>query len=74
VWLQLHLVPGSASATPGGGTVTRFGVPNVAAERDRLAALGVAVEPVQHVPSAVDYFDFTDLDGNRLSLYSLLDG
>jgi hypothetical protein len=28
--------------------------------------------PLEHVPGAVDYFDFADLDGNQLSVYSLL--
>ena len=50
--------------------MTRFGVADAGAERTRLARLGVAVGPLEHVPGAVDYFDFTDPDGNRLSLYS----
>ena len=40
------------------------------AERTRLAGLGGAVGPLEHVPGAVDYFDFTDPDGDQLSLYS----
>jgi predicted enzyme related to lactoylglutathione lyase len=56
-----------ASAT---GAVTRFGVADAGAERTRLARLGVTVGPLEQVPGAVDYFDFTDPDGNRLSLYS----
>jgi predicted enzyme related to lactoylglutathione lyase len=67
VWLQLSAASPAPSAT---GTVTRFGVPDAGAERIRLARLGVAVGPLEHVPGAVDYFDFTDPDGNRLSLYS----
>jgi predicted enzyme related to lactoylglutathione lyase len=46
------------------------GVADAGAERTRLAQLGVAVGPLERVPGAVDYFDFTDPDGNRLSLYS----
>jgi predicted enzyme related to lactoylglutathione lyase len=67
VWLQLSAAPPAPSAT---GTVTRFGVADAGAERSRLARLGVAVGPLEHVEGAVDYFDFTDPDGNRLSLYS----
>lgn len=67
VWLQLSAAPVAPSAA---GTVTRFGVADAGAERSRLARLGVAVGPLEHVEGAVDYFDFTDPDGNRLSLYS----
>jgi hypothetical protein len=45
-------------------------VADAGAERTRLARLGVAVGLLEHVAGAVDYFDFTDPDGNRLSLYS----
>jgi predicted enzyme related to lactoylglutathione lyase len=67
VWLQLSATPVAPSAA---GTVTRFGVADAGAERSRLARLGVAVGPLEHVEGAVDYFDFTDPGGNRLSLYS----
>jgi predicted enzyme related to lactoylglutathione lyase len=67
VWLQLSAAPVAPSAA---GTVTRFGVADAGAERARLARLGVAVGPLEHVEGAVDYFDFTDPDGNRLGLYS----
>ena len=67
VWLQLSATSVAPAAA---GPVTRFGVANAGAERTRLARLGVAVGPLEHVPGAVDYFDFTDPDGNRLSLYS----
>ena len=69
VWLQLWE---STAAGAGGGTVPRFGVPDVRRERDRLLGLGVAVGPVEHVPDAVDYVDVVDPDGNELSLYSEL--
>jgi lactoylglutathione lyase len=52
--------------------VTRFGVASAAAERDRLSRLGVPVGALEHVDGAVDYFDFADADGNRLSLYSVV--
>jgi catechol 2,3-dioxygenase-like lactoylglutathione lyase family enzyme len=67
IWLQLGE---DATARSGAEVVTRFGVPSAAAERERLEGLGVSVGPLEHVPSAVDYFDFSDPDGNVLSLYS----
>jgi len=69
VWLQLFETP---PARRGAGTVARFGVPDAAAERDRLAGLGVGVGALEHVPGAVDYFDFTDPDGNVLSCYTVI--
>jgi lactoylglutathione lyase len=32
--------------------------------------MGVAVGPLEHVPGAVDYFDFSDPDDNMLSMYA----
>ncbi len=52
------------------GAGARFGVADAGAERARLARLGVAVGPLEHVAGAVDYFGCTDPDGKRLSLYS----
>lgn len=70
VWLQLSMAPVAPITPAAAGTVTRFGVADAGAERTRLARLGIAVGPLEHVEGAVDYFDFTDPDGNRLSLYS----
>jgi lactoylglutathione lyase len=69
VWLQLFEAPPAQRAA---GAVARFGVADTAAERERLAGLGVGVGPLEHVPDAVDYFDFTDPDGNRLSCYTVV--
>lgn len=69
IWLQLGRAP---TARSGAEVVTRFGVADAAAERERLIALGVDAGPLEHVPGAVDYFDFRDPDGNNLSLYSVL--
>ena len=68
VWLQL-----GEEVTTGSGAeaVTRFGVADAKSEHSRLASLGVAVGPLEHVDGAVDYFDFADLDGNVLSTYSM---
>ncbi|MCV7382246.1 VOC family protein [Mycolicibacter longobardus] len=66
-WLQLGKDPTERS---GAEVVTRFEVRDVAAERERLAGYGIEVGPLEHVPDAVDYFDFLDPDGNLLSFYS----
>jgi predicted enzyme related to lactoylglutathione lyase len=52
--------------------VTRLGVLDVRAEWERLRTAGVDVGPLEHVPGAVDYFDFADPNGNRLSMYTEL--
>lgn len=67
IWLQLGE---DQTVRSGSEVVTRFGVADASRERERLAAMGVAVGPLEHVPDAVDYFDFTDPDGNVLSMYS----
>lgn len=69
MWLQLGEEPTTRS---GAEVVTRFGVDDAAAERERLLAAGVAAGPLEHVPGVVEYFDFQDPDGNRLSFYSEL--
>jgi catechol 2,3-dioxygenase-like lactoylglutathione lyase family enzyme len=70
LWLQL--LPGTPPG-PGGGTVIRYGVPDVSAERTRLRDLGVDVGPLRRVGEILEYFDFADPDGNRLSLYAELE-
>ena len=67
IWLQLGTDP---TARSGAEVVTRFGVADAGRERQRLEGLGVVVGPLEHVPGAVDYFDFADADGNVLSMYS----
>ena len=67
LWLQLGEEP---TVRSGAQVVVRFGVDDAGRERQRLEQLGVAVGPLEHVPEAVNYFDFRDLDGNVLSFYS----
>jgi lactoylglutathione lyase len=67
LWLQLGEEP---TARSGAQVVVRFGVGDAGRERQRLEQLGVAVGPLEHVPEAVNYFDFRDQDGNVLSFYS----
>jgi lactoylglutathione lyase len=68
IWLQLGAEP---TERTGAEVVLRFGVADAAAEHARLVGLGVQTGPLEHVPGAVDYFDFRDPDGNVLSVYSL---
>lgn len=69
IWLQLGVEP---TVRSGAEVVTRFGVSDAAAERERLLVDGVEVGALEHVPDAVDYFDVLDPDGNQLSFYSEL--
>ena len=66
-WLQLNQLQGGAP----GGWVFRIGVPDVQAEHERLANLGIAVGPIQHIEDVLETFQFADPDGNLLSLYTL---
>lgn len=66
-WLQLS----EAGDGPGGGTV-RIGVPDVHEQRARLVGLGVEGGDVEVVDGVIAWWDFSDPDSNRLSLYTLL--
>lgn len=70
VWLQLVLEP---DGPPGAGAILRLGVPDVTAERVRLAGLGVAVGGLERIDGVLEYFDFADPDGNPLSFYAELE-
>jgi len=49
-----------------------IGVSDVAAQRERLVALDIEVGPLHHIEGMIDHFDFSDADGNALSLYTEL--
>jgi predicted enzyme related to lactoylglutathione lyase len=66
--LQLSEEPVDRS---GAQITLRFGVENAALEHARLSTLGVEVGELLHIPAVVDVFDFSDPDGNLLSVYSL---
>lgn len=66
VWLRL----GPDGHGSPGGFVLRFEVADVSAERARLAGMGVQTSGLRQVEGLLEYFDFTDPDGNRLSLYA----
>lgn len=69
IWLQLGEQP---TVRSGAEVIIRLGVAAAGGQRERLLTVGVTVGPLEHVPGAVDYFDFTDPDGNVLSMYSEL--
>ena|ERR1035437_911548 len=69
IWLQLSA---EATARSGAEVVTRLGVADVAVQRERLVALGIDVGPIHHVEGMIDYVEFSDPDGNALSLYTEL--
>jgi catechol 2,3-dioxygenase-like lactoylglutathione lyase family enzyme len=66
--LALHLVeqrdPGIGEPDP------TFNVADAAAERERLAAVGVAVTAIREPVAGVQVFDVRDPDGNRVSIES----
>jgi predicted enzyme related to lactoylglutathione lyase len=66
-WLQL-----SEDQPDPGGWVFRVGVPDVRAEHARLEKLGIAVGRPQRVEGVIEYFEFNDPDGNRLSFYTVI--
>ena len=66
--LQLSEEPTERS---GARNTLRVGVEDASAEHERLTALGIELGALEHVPGAVDYFDFEDPDGNILGVYSL---
>lgn len=69
VWLQLSA---GETARSGAEVTTRIGVNDVAAHRERLLALGIDMGELHHVEGVIDYVEFTDPDGNALSLYTEL--
>lgn len=69
VWLQLRA---GETTRAGAEVVTRLGVADVAAQRERLLVLGIDVGALHHVEDMIDYIEFADPDGNALSLYTEL--
>ncbi|MGY3833821.1 VOC family protein [Listeria ivanovii] len=67
VWIQLFEEKINASEN-----ILRLEVEDLETEFERLKTLGVIVdEVIEDVPGVIRYFDFSDLDGNKLSLYCL---
>ena len=64
-WLQLVERPPAGEAA----WVFRIGVGDIEAERTRLLALGVGVDPVERIEGVIAYCDYRDPYGNRLSAY-----
>lgn len=70
MWLQLddtgYLDVG------GGSTIIRFETKNIESAHEKTVKIAVDVEEVIIVEGVVKYFDFKDLDGNRLSYVEII--
>lgn len=67
VWIQLFEEKTNVSEN-----VLRLEVEDLKTEFERLKTLGVIVdEVIEDVPDIIQYFDFSDPDGNKLSFYWL---
>lgn len=71
VWLQLGTDP-ATTVRSGAEAVVRFGVADAAVEHARLVALGIDVGELVRIDGVIEFFDFADPDGNRLSVYAEL--
>lgn len=69
IWIQLFEAERDLVASE---VVTRFGVDDVGAVRDRLRDAGVAAGRITRVEEVVEFFDVSDPDGNTLSFYAEL--
>ncbi len=66
-WIQLFV---SEKIVPAENTM-RFEVSNIEAEHKRLKSFISEIMKVEYIEGVVAYFDFEDLDGNRLSFYQI---
>ena len=72
-WLQIFQTDSvHEAAREAGSVVVRFGVADVAAERQRLLGLGIEVDALVRVEGVLEYADFPDPDGHRLTIYTML--
>ena len=68
-WLQLALAPERAGSH---GVSINISVEDASAERRRLATTGLSVSEVQRFEGVVEYFELTDLDGNKIGFVTEL--
>lgn len=68
-WLQLAL---SAELAGNEGISVNISVADAAAQRETFAAKGLEVSPLQHIEGVVDFFELTDLDGNKIGFVTEL--
>jgi hypothetical protein len=66
--IYLRITAGSTGAA---GTVS-LGVTDLAAERDRLVAAGLAMPDIRSLPGVIARLDFADPDGNVVTLWQSL--
>lgn len=68
-WLQLAVNPDLAGHE---GISVNISVKDATAQQHRLSKLGLTVTPVQHFEGAVDFFELTDLDANKIGFVTEL--
>ena len=68
-WLQLALDPERAGTE---GVSINISVEDAAAEQRRMAAMGLQVTDLQRFAGVVDFFELTDLDGNKIGFVTEL--
>ena len=68
-WLQLAQAPELAGHE---GISINLSVENASAQRETFAANGLEVGPLHHFEGVVDFFELTDLDGNKIGFVTEL--
>jgi predicted enzyme related to lactoylglutathione lyase len=68
-WLQLAVDPESAGRE---GISVNISVADAAAERQNLLSQGLTVTDLQRFEGVVEFFELTDLDGNKIGFVTEL--
>ncbi|AWB86663.1 VOC family protein [Mycetocola zhujimingii] len=68
-WLQLALASEFAGNE---GISVSISVADATAQRESFVTLGLEVTPLQHIEGVVDFFELTDLDGNKIGFVTEL--
>ncbi|MCR2784534.1 MULTISPECIES: VOC family protein [unclassified Microbacterium] len=68
-WLQLAFAPELAGVD---GISANISVEDARGEHRRLNGLGLEVSPIQRFEGVVEFFELTDLDGNKIGFVTEL--
>ncbi|WP_104112154.1 VOC family protein [Arthrobacter sp. N199823] len=68
-WLQLALAPELAGRE---GISVNISIENASAEQQRLSDKGLIVSELQRFEGVVEFFELTDLDGNKIGFVTEL--